>query len=184
MVNCLVSVMSYLSELGTKRRLARCAVANTALNRFDGELRWAKCVSTYDGDSASFALKLDGKLRVYKVRMYGYDSAEMKPPLKNTNREEEKAAAVRARDFLKERIEDRVCVVEFVKPSFDKYGRLLLNVCCKEQPDCCDFLRTKAQYKAKAVNINTLMVTEGHGVPYQGGTKTAYDINHLAQPIV
>lgn len=175
--------MQFLSDFRMKRRLAKYTADSVPTNRFDGELRWAKAVSIYDGDSATFILKLDGKLHVYKSRMYGYDSPEMKPPLKNLNREEEKAAATRARDFLKDRIENKLCVVEFVKPSFDKYGRLLVNVYHKEY-HWWDMLRTKPQYKAKATNINELMVAEGHGYVYDGGTKTPYEINHLAQPAV
>ena len=164
-----------------KYTLTKCTPSSVPTNRFDGEMRWAKCVSTYDGDSATFALKLDGKLRLYNARMYGYDSPEMKPSLKNHNRDQEKAAAILARDYLKERIQDKLCLVEFVKPSFDKFGRLLVNVYHKEY-HWWDMLRNKEQYKAKAANINVLMVTEGHGVEYDGGKKTPYEINHIGFP--
>lgn len=183
MVNCLVSVMSYLSELGTKRRLARCAVANTPLNRFDGELRWAKCVAVYDCDTITIAMRIEGKVRQYKVRFFGIDAPEMRPSLKSPTRETEKAAAYAARDYLKSIIDQKIILVEFMPPSFEKFGRLLLTVYHKE-PDYWDFFRTKIQYKARADNINEHVVEKGHAVKYDGGKKTPYEINHLVQPVV
>ena len=73
------------------------------------------------------------------------------------NGEEVKAKARASRDFLKSKIMGYPEQLVFIRCScFDKYGRLLGEIFtdkhCKE-------------------NINQLMITEGYGYKYDGGTK-------------
>jgi endonuclease YncB( thermonuclease family) len=122
----------------------------------------AKVVEVYDGDTLRVKFRLHGKILQMKVRMAGYDSPEMKPLRSAPHREEEKKAAIAARDALFERIGDQMVYIHC--GGFDKYGRLLATV---RKP--CGFLGLKDGF-----DINKWMIAEKHGVPYDGGTKKPF----------
>lgn len=117
----------------------------------------ARCGTPYDGDTLSVTFSLNGVSTTFRARMLGYDSPEMKPPLSAPNREEIKARAVLAKNRLEELIFEHASKsVRILCHSWDKYGRLLITM--------HNFVREKS--------INDIMVEEGHGNPYFGGTKT------------
>ena len=100
--------------------------------------------------------KNKGELIKYKCRCMGYDSAEMKPLLSNTNRIHEKELANKAKDRLTELLyKHSTKLIKIECLEFDKYGRLLINI--------WNMVDDKS--------INTIMIEEGHGKPYEGGTK-------------
>ena len=111
----------------------------------------AKVVDVYDGDTCTIVFKWEGKYRKFKCRCYGYDSPEMKPRLDIQNREQIKENAVKAKERL---IELTTYIVRVECMDFDKYGRLLVKL-----------------YKNNNILINDIMITEGHGYVYHGGTK-------------
>ena len=82
--------------------------------------------------------------------MSGYDSPELR-----TKDEEEKKAAIIARDVLKNKILNKIVDIHCGK--FDKYGRLLGNI-----------------YYNKT-NINEWMITNNYGYIYNGGTKIKFN---------
>lgn len=111
----------------------------------------AKVVDVYDGDTCTIVFKWEGKYRKFKCRCYGYDSPEMKPRLNIENRDEIKENAVKAKERLIELTAD---IVRLECMDFDKYGRLLVKL-----------------YKNNNSLINDIMINEGHGYVYHGGTK-------------
>ena len=111
----------------------------------------AKVVDVYDGDTCTIVFKWEGKYRKFKCRCYGYDSPEMKPRLNIENRDEIKENAVKAKERLIELTAD---IVRIECMDFDKYGRLLVKL-----------------YKNNNSLINDIMINEGHGYVYHGGTK-------------
>ena len=111
----------------------------------------AKVVDVYDGDTCTIIFKWEGKYRKFKCRCYGYDSPEMKPRLNIENRDEIKENAVKAKERL---IELTTYIVRVECMDFDKYGRLLVKL-----------------YKNNNSLINDIMINEGHGYVYHGGTK-------------
>jgi endonuclease YncB( thermonuclease family) len=111
----------------------------------------AKVVDVYDGDTCTIVFKWEGKYRKFKCRCYGYDSPEMKPRLNIENRDEIKENAVKAKERL---IELTTYIVRVECMDFDKYGRLLVKL-----------------YKNNNSLINDIMINEGHGYVYHGGTK-------------
>tara|TARA_B100000035_G_C20745280_1_gene441534 strand:- start:200 stop:652 length:453 start_codon:yes stop_codon:yes gene_type:complete len=111
----------------------------------------AKVVDVYDGDTCTIVFKWEGKYRKFKCRCYGYDSPEMKPRLNIKNRDEIKENAVKAKERLIELTAD---IVRVECMDFDKYGRLLVKL-----------------YKNNNSLINDIMINEGHGYVYHGGTK-------------
>ena len=136
----------------------------TDLFSLEGQSFRASVVDVYDGDTVQCVFKFKGDFLRFKIRMAGYDSPEMKPSksIDEPLRLAEKAAAVRARDVLKEKVTDRV--VELTCGGFDKYGRLLGILCVYERG-----VRT---------NINAWMVSNGYGTPYDGGKKVTFQVAH------
>ena len=134
----------------------KCQTNNLDLYKLKGNFR-AKVVDVYDGDTITIVIFNKGGFEKHKLRMYGYDSPEMKPKLDVPNREQEIKKAKAAKKYLSDIVLNNI--VEFESMGFDKYGRLLgkiyqLNYCSK-------------------VELNQLMIDQGHGYAYYGGTKKA-----------
>ena len=116
----------------------------------------AKPCHIYDGDTFSVIFDYHGELIKYRCRCYGYDTPEMRPLLKNPNRDHEKKLAYAAKARIIELLEahpSKLIRIECL--DFDKYGRLLI----------------KAFNNVNEKSINEIMVEEGHGKWYDGGTK-------------
>lgn len=128
--------------------LKTCTTDNTA--RFLPEVARAKVVSVYDGDTITIAARhgRQGKPYLFKVRLAGIDAAEMRG-----SSDEEKLAAVAARDALRELILGKMVKVVPTGEQ-EKYGRLLARVVYKKR-DVCDW-----------------MVEMKYALPYDGGTKS------------
>jgi len=120
-----------------------------------GDFR-CKVVDVYDGDTVTIVLYVNGKYQKHKLRMYGYDSPEIKPRKNIANREYVIQQANLAKNFMKELVFDKICIFESM--GFDKYGRLLGNLYLSEL-----FVRGKC--------VNDLMLENKHGYEYSGGTK-------------
>ena len=116
-------------------------------------LKVCKIVDVYDGDTIRGVFEHNGVYNKWTIRMYGYDSPEMRPSKKLENRLEIKKNAVISRDFLKNLVLDKIVGLECL--SFDKYGRVLANIYLDELD----------------VSVNDYMISNGHGYAYFGGTK-------------
>lgn len=115
----------------------------------------AKVVDVYDGDTITIVIFNKFGFEKHKLRMYGYDSPEMKPKLNIENRENIINKAKQAKEFLSNLILNKI--VEFESMGFDKYGRLLgkifiTNYCSRQ-------------------DVNKLMLDSDFGYAYFGGTK-------------
>lgn len=129
----------------------------------NGYKTFAKCVHAYDGDTIHVVFKMPNSNDCYKwvVRMMGIDTPEIKT--KNTY---EKQLAVKARDFLRELILDKIIIVECLE--FDKYGRLLANI----------------YIEGNDMSISTMMIEKGYAKAYDGGTKTKWSDDKVTITIV
>jgi len=115
----------------------------------------AKPVYIYDGDTCHMVFKFNGKLQRFKIRMAGYDSPEIHPKKAGRTEEslqKEREAGQKAKERLQELIGNKVITV--LLGDFDKYGRLLGTV-----------------YLKSGACINEMMIQEGFGYVYDGGTK-------------
>ena len=110
-----------------------------------------KPIHVYDGDTIHVVIILNNKPTKWKVRMLGYDSPEIKPPLSQENRENEIEKAKQARDTLSDWILNKIVDIEF--GDFDKYGRPLGTIYINN------------------INMNQWMIDNNYGYPYNGGTK-------------
>jgi micrococcal nuclease len=115
-------------------------------------IKQAKCVSIYDGDTATFAMRLYEGSPIFRFscRFLGYNSAEIhgKTP-------EEKAKAQESKKALSDMILDKVVTLNI--NSLDKYGRPLVTVTTDS-----------------GVNVNEWMLANGHGKPYTGEGEKAW----------
>ena len=119
----------------------------------------ARVVSVYDGDTFSACFIWCDKIIKWRCRSLGYDSAEMKPLLKNPNREHEKELAHKAKDRFTELLNANPNGLIRIKcHDFDKYGRILVT----------------SYNDINTESINDIMIKEGHGKVYDGGKK---DVN-------
>ena len=127
---------------------------------FAGVSTIAKIVSFYDGDTVTARwFNPAGEQIQYRLRLLGYDCAEMKPPLSSPTRDAEKAAAIRAKNALVDKINNQLIYMEC--DEFDKYGRILATI----------YLWHNG---AIGENLNEWMIKQGHGIPYNGKKKIQY----------
>ena len=115
----------------------------------------AKVVDVYDGDTITIVIFNKFGFEKHKLRMYGYDSPEMKPKLNIENRENIILKAKQAKEFLSNLILNKI--VDFESMGFDKYGRLLGKI----------FIANKCSRQ----DVNQLMLDNEFGYAYFGGTK-------------
>ena len=131
----------------TLSRLQTSTKSTAPLFTLDGKKLPAKLYQFYDADSFYMTIMLDDRLASFKCRLLGLDSAEMrsKDPV-------EKALAYEARDYARTVADESVCMVQCA--SFDKYGRVLVNVTL---PDGTD--------------LSSKILDEKLAFPYDGTTK-------------
>ncbi len=115
-----------------------------------------KVVSVYDGDTVRIAFPIKGDMYKWNCRLSGIDTPELRTKCKL-----EKQFGYKVRDFLRERILDKVIYVKC--EDFDKYGRLLTTLKEKESDE---------------QTINQWLIDEGYAFSYDGGTKKSWS-EHL-----
>lgn len=118
------------------------------------QFKQARVVSVYDGDTLTLTVKKWHPFRCrifsYKARIYGIDCPELR-----SKNEEERKAAVYARDKVTSLVQDKV--VDVNVRGYDKYGRVL-----------CDIKQGKT-------SIAEMLLSMGLAVPYFGKTKQEID---------
>jgi endonuclease YncB( thermonuclease family) len=129
---------------------------NVMLFSLDKKIVNAKIVRVYDGDTCFAVFKMGNDFVKFKVRMEGYDSPEMKPPMEQDNREKEKKDARKAKEELERLVLNKVVFLHCGK--WDKYGRLLGKIIVNN------------------IDVNQHMISHGYGYAYDGGTKKQYEI--------
>ena len=131
---------------------------NTPEFTFAGLRRLVKILRVVDGDTVDIALCHDnGQIYRHRVRLYGVDTPEKRPPKADPNRDQEIAAAWRAKAALEQRLEATGRLVLAYAHGPDKYGRLLMTF-----------------YDSAHQDINQWMITTGHAKAYDGGKKEKY----------
>ena len=134
----------------------------TPMFSLENKIKLCKVVNVYDGDTCKVVFKMNNQLSRWNIRMTGYDTPEMRPPKSQANRDEEIKAAKEAKDFLISKIMNKNQLVYIKCGKFDKYGRLLGEIYIN---------------KNDKKSINQIMIDEGHGYAYDGGTKKAFKVS-------
>lgn len=133
---------------------------------FKGLKTYGKILKNYDGDTADCVIINNDILYRFKIRMYGYDSPEIKPSLNIENREEIILKAKEAKYKLwklttkTDDYQIHKTLIKIECGDFDKYGRLLITA-YDENIEELDFSKS----------INKMMIDEGYGYSYLGGKK-------------
>lgn len=124
---------------------------------FEGKKYYARPCNIYDGDTFSIIFEIEsGEIIKYRCRCLGYDTPEMKPSLSNPNREKEKSLALIAKKRFIDLLNANSSGLILVEcHGFDKYGRILVTV----------------YNEIDKMSINDIMIAEGYGKTYDGGTK-------------
>lgn len=139
----------------------------------NGYITEAKLLSNYDGDTADIILYYKGIPMHLKARFYGYDCSEIKPSLKDPNRDEKKKKAIEAKKRLwylctnQEEENPHKTLIKIKCGNFDKYGRVLITA-FKEDFDLNKITSDEELFK---LSINNQMISEGYAYAYFGGTK-------------
>ena len=114
----------------------------------------AKVTRVVDGDTVDALIDLGFDTHVKKrIRLYGMDAWESR-----TRNKEEKVKGLAAKARLKEILEAAE-EIHLDSHGLGKYGRVLgqLHVCSESLPTM--------------INVNELLITEGHAVEYHGGKR-------------
>lgn len=136
-----------------RSKLSKCD-NNIPMFSLEGEMKLCKVVDIYDGDTCKVVFILKDKLYRWNVRMNGYDSPEMRVSKSNPRRDIIKENAVLARDYLSSLVKNQLVYIKC--GEFDKYGRLLGTLYINKNDD---------------VSVNDIMIKNGYGYTYFGGTK-------------
>lgn len=112
---------------------------------------WIKIIEVYDGDTIKGLMNFRNKIDLWNIRMYGYDSPEMKPLKTKDNRDKEIELAKQSKKALENHVLNQHIFVKII--GFDKYGRLL------------------AELFSGTLNINEWMIKNNYGYSYMGGKK-------------
>jgi micrococcal nuclease len=134
----------------------KCCTKKTPKFSLDGKYKICKVVDIYDGDTCRVVFNHNGSINKWNIRMNGYDTPEMKPSRSNPNRDEIKKKALESKNYLKSLIANEDQLVYLQCGTFDKYGRLLGTI----------FLN-----KDDTKSVNKMMIENGYGYEYHGGTK-------------
>jgi len=145
-------IMEYTESV---EELNKCSI-DTPHFDFSNEDHLAKVVKVYDGDTVHVCFKHDGKYQQYKIRLYGIDCYEIHPSLRIPKN---------VREYIKKR-------GEMAKQRLEE---LVLNknvhLHCKEQDMYGRILGIIKMDSTDNESINDLLIREGHGYIYDGGTK-------------
>jgi endonuclease YncB( thermonuclease family) len=121
---------------------------------FNGKILLAKVIHIIDGDTIKVNIFIGKELKQFVIRMYGYDSPEMK-----TKNPIEKQYAIRSKNIISQLIFNKIVKLECFK--YDKYGRILANVFIK--------------LNQKIMNVNQFMIDNRLGYSYFGTTKITFE---------
>ena len=148
-----------LDESGSLSRdpsLLSATLKNTKVFGFKDFTVDAKVVKVYDGDTCTCVFDtFNMGLYRHQIRLNGIDTAEIK-----SKDADVKALALRTRDFVADLILNKI--VQLTCEGSDKYGRILGII------------------RIDGVCVNDLLIEKKMALPYDGGTKTAFDAKHDA----
>ena len=133
---------------------------NTSFFSLDGETHDAKVVYVYDGDTMHVVFKKFGQYYRWNSRIIGVDTPELK-----TKNEREKKHGLKVRDATREVLMHRIVKVKCF--SFDKYGRLLIDVVMPDNMQIKD--------SSEPLMLSQWLIQNNYAYAYDGGTKKSWD---------
>lgn len=149
----------------------RCRRQEAKTDDWKSEWHLVEVIDVYDGDTCTVILCRNGQWISQKIRLMGYDTAEMKPLRNKPNRDAEIELAKRARKAFMDHIgysetESGECIVKarcwMHCEGREKFGRILGT-----------FYRP-TRFGLETTSVNDWMIKNGYGIPYSGGTKESH----------
>ena len=134
---------------------------------FEDDIKLAKCVHVYDGDTIQVVFPVQGILYRWSCRLSGVDTPEIRT--KNIN---EKKYGYYVRDVLRSKILNKMIIIHC--GEFDKYGRLLGNIYIKEEYEG----QSGGGVDNKCNSINQWLIDNDYAFQYDGGSKKNWE-DHL-----
>ena len=155
--------MDYIKKLFTsKRNKLLKSDKNTPEFTLSGKVFLCKVVDIYDGDTCKVVFSYKKDYNRWNIRMYGYDSPEIRVSRNATNRDYLKKIGNDAKQHLIQLCNKKDLL--YIKcGTFDKYGRLL-----------GELYYSKKEANNGKNSINKKMVFDKQGLPYDGGTKISF----------
>lgn len=166
-LSCLSSPSQSPSPLPNWSETIKNAGENTPNWTCKGSTEYVKVIKVVDGDTIDIARMMGENIFQFRVRLYGIDTPEKRPPLSQVNRLEEIAASKVSSDALKRLLEKVNWLVRIDFVGEDKYGRLLGNIYIYEE--------NGDRNKDEWLDVNNWMIINNYAKPYFGGTKKAFD---------
>jgi endonuclease YncB( thermonuclease family) len=159
-ISCCFPIKKYNNKIKEKKDREKSAlfISNNSYlknityketNIFIPQIRFAKVIKVYDGDTITVASKLpfnESPIYRFSVRLRSIDSPEIRG-----ESEKECKLAIKSRDALHNLIFGQV--IELKNNGKEKYGRLLADVYYND------------------IHINKWMIDKGYAVKYDGGKK-------------
>jgi endonuclease YncB( thermonuclease family) len=127
-----------------------------------------KVVDIYDGDTITIVFYHNDYPIKCRLRLYGYDSPEIKPYKSLENREKNIEAGKKVKEILKEKILNKIVWVKFFEE--EKYGRAMGNIYLIDNKD---------KMSGKEICINEWIVKNNYGKEYKGGKKQNFTEKEL-----
>jgi len=153
--------------------LRNCELNTCPLFSLNGYITKCKLLNNYDGDTADIIIFYKHILMHLKARFYGYDCCEMKPLLKDPERDNKKKKAIEAKNRLwklctnEDEYKSHKRLINIRCGDYDKYGRILIIAFEEDY----EIDKNKTDDEIFKDSINYKMIEEGHGYLYYGGTK-------------
>jgi endonuclease YncB( thermonuclease family) len=101
-------------------------------------VKLAKVVDVYDGDTVKACFSLDDSpANIYRftIRMYGYNSEEIRQPKNDHHRDEKKKLALEQKYALENMVLNKIVYLECM--GDDKYGRILGKIYLDSEKNEC-----------------------------------------------
>lgn len=120
-----------------------------------GEYKKALVIAVYDGDTITVVFKHFNHINLWKVRLLGINSPELRPSRKLENRNAIINAARTSRDYLSGLILNKIVYIKC--GEFDSFGRILAEIYLSTE----DLLEGKYEK-----SVNNLMLETNNAVIY------------------
>lgn len=140
-----------------RRLFSKKVIPKPTLFTLEGLKCKAEFVSNYDGDSFRLIIPFCCKEFIFKCRLNGLDTPEIRG-----KSDLEKEVAKKVRTFVHDRCFGKDLWITC--GEFDKYGRVL-----------CDIFFSEQDLKERKNSLTEVLVDKGYAYKYDGGTKLLFE---------
>jgi len=168
--------MSFQNEIDTiSQKFTEFNYNSTPQFTLNGKKMYGRVVSVYDGDTITVVLNVFGEFYKFNVRLSGIDTCEVKSKNEKnkelacfarsrmisliTNKDISEVSTLKDKRTINNFLNKNVYCVWVECLEFDKYGRIL------------GYIYRLEENVEGGRSINSIMIEEGHGRAYSGGTK-------------